>query len=61
MPEGKANTLITTLRISGDIDEAVDKAVKKSKQDKPEWMRDALLEKQAIHLDFSNQSGKQKN
>ena len=45
MPEGKQSTLITTLRISGDIDEAVDKAVKKSKQDKPEWMRDALLEK----------------
>ena len=35
MPEGKANTLITTLRISGDDIEAIEKAVKQTKEEKP--------------------------
>jgi hypothetical protein len=45
MPEGKANTELIHLRLSGEIGEAVDKAAKKAKQEKPEWMRDALLAK----------------
>ena len=42
MPEGKANTEIINLRVSGEILKEVDGAAKQSKQKKPEWMRNAL-------------------
>jgi hypothetical protein len=45
MPQGKANTLITNLRISQDISDAIEKSVKQTKEEKPEWMRDAFMEK----------------
>lgn len=42
MPEGTANTVVTSLKISEDDAEAINKAVKKAEDEKPEWMRDAL-------------------
>jgi hypothetical protein len=43
MPEGKANNQLINLRISGEIIEEIDEAVKQTKEEKPEWMRNALL------------------
>jgi hypothetical protein len=42
MPEGKANNQLINLRISGEIIEKIDEAVKQTKEEKPEWMRNAL-------------------
>jgi len=45
MPEGKANNKLVNLRLSGEIKGAIDDAAEKSHLPKPEWMRNALLEK----------------
>ena len=42
MPNGKANTELIHLRISGEIAKVADKAAASSYQEKPEWMRNAL-------------------
>jgi hypothetical protein len=43
MPQGKANNQLINLRISGEIGDEIDEAVKQTKEEKPEWMRKALL------------------
>src|SRR5271154_6481196 len=45
MPDGKAKKILHAVRLPADDVDTIDKAAKKSKQDKPEWMRSALLER----------------
>lgn len=52
MPDGKANNKLVNLRLSGEIEDAIDNAVEKSHQTKPEWMRNALLEKAKAERPF---------
>ncbi|HEX3624980.1 MAG TPA: hypothetical protein VH280_06070 [Verrucomicrobiae bacterium] len=52
MAEGKANNKLINFRLSGEIEEAINKAAEVSHQTKPEWMRNALLEKAKAERPF---------
>ena len=61
MPEGKANTEIINLRVSGEILKEVDGAAKQSKQKKPEWMRNALRKEARNSPVWVNRNGSLRN
>jgi hypothetical protein len=43
MPEGKAKNVLAAVRLPADDVELIDAAVKQTKQERPEWMRNALI------------------
>jgi len=43
LPSGKAKSVLVAVRFSADESARIDKAVKRSKQEKPQWVRDTLL------------------
>lgn len=43
LPKGEAKTLLVAARFTASEGKRIDAAIKRAKQDKPEWVRNTLL------------------